>query len=133
MQVLCVANVSLCSALTTLIPSSCQSKKAAHLSLQVYKILLGATAVVQPVSCDEAFLDVTGLGDPEVTARTIRADILRETGCTASAGISHNMLLARLATKAGKPDGQHRLEPDQVGSWPTPSQSHCSTSLEGWL
>lgn len=82
--------------------------------MQVYKILLQVTAAVQPVSCDEAYLDVTGLGDPQKIAADIRAEIHRETGCTASAGISRNMLLARLATKAGKPDGQYWLHPDQV-------------------
>lgn len=81
---------------------------------QVYKILLQVTAAVQPVSCDEAYLDVTGLGDPQKIAADIRAEILSQTGCTASAGISRNMLLARLATKAGKPNGQYWLLPDQV-------------------
>ena len=75
---------------------------------------MSTTAAVQPVSVDEAFLDVTGLGDPEQVATSLRARILQQTGCTSSAGISHNMLLARLATKAGKPNGQFRLTPDQV-------------------
>ena len=82
--------------------------------MQVYKILLQVTAMVQPVSCDEAYLDITGLGDPEEIAASIRAKILQATGCTASAGISNNMLLARLATKVAKPDGQHVLKHDQV-------------------
>lgn len=90
--------------------------------LQVYKILMQHTAAVQPLSCDEAFLDVTGLGDAEEVARAIRGQILRETGCTASAGIAHNMLLARIATKAGKPNGQFKLSADQVHS---PSQRIC--------
>lgn len=81
---------------------------------QVYKILLQVTSAVQPISCDEAFLDVTGLGDPQSIAASIRSKILEETGCTASAGISHNMLLAKIATKAGKPNGQFWLLPDQV-------------------
>lgn len=84
--------------------------------MQVYKILLQVTGAVQPVSCDEAYLDVTGLGDPQAIASSIRAKIHQETGCTASAGISHNMLLARLATKAGKPNGQYWLLSDQVKS-----------------
>ena len=78
------------------------------------------TAMVQPISCDEAFLDVTGLGDAEAIAASIRAEIFKQTRCTASAGIAHNMLLARLATKAGKPNGQFRITPDQV--------SNCSQS-----
>ena len=93
--------------------------------LQVYKILLQVTAAVQPVSCDEAYLDVTGLGDPQSIAASIRAKIFEETGCTASAGISHNMLLARLATKAGKPDGQHWLLADQARSIAEPLNHNC--------
>ncbi len=54
--------------------------------VQVYKILLGATSVVEPVSCDEAYLDVTGLGDPECIAARLRTDIQSQTGVTASAG-----------------------------------------------
>lgn len=83
-------------------------------SLQVYKILLNATACVQPVSCDEAYLDVTGLGDPEEVAASIRQQIFEATGCTASAGIGPSMLVARLATKKGKPNGQFRIETSQV-------------------
>lgn len=80
----------------------------------MYKILLNATACVQPVSCDEAYLDVTGLGDPEEVAASIRQQIFEATGCTASAGIGPSMLVARLATKKGKPNGQFRIETSQV-------------------
>lgn len=83
-------------------------------TLQVYKILLNATACVQPVSCDEAYLDVTGLGDPEEVAASIRQQIFDATGCTASAGIGPSMLVARLATKKGKPNGQFRIEASEV-------------------
>lgn len=95
---------------------------------QVYRILMSYTAVVQPISCDEAFLDVTGLSappttatgaslapvppgrpDPEALAARLRADIHTATGCTASAGIGPNLLLARLATKRAKPNGQFRV------------------------
>lgn len=81
---------------------------------QVYGILLKCTPAVQPVSCDEAFLDVTGRGDPEALAAELRAAIFDSTGCTASAGISHNILLAKLATTSAKPNGQFRLPADQV-------------------
>lgn len=82
--------------------------------LQVYKILLKATACVQPVSCDEAYLDVTGLGPVEEIAARVRQQIEDATGCTASAGMGPNMLIARLATKEGKPNGQYRITADQV-------------------
>ena len=65
----------------------------------VYRILLSTTACVQPISCDEAWLDVTGLGDPLKIANDVREAIWQATGCTASAGIGPNMLVARLATR----------------------------------
>ena len=52
----------------------------------MYRILLRYSGCVQPLSCDEAYIDVTGLGDPEGLAAAIRADIERETHCQASAG-----------------------------------------------
>lgn len=72
----------------------------------------------QAVSCDEAFLDISGTNnvDPEVLASKIRKEIFDTTGCTASAGISTNMLMARLATKTAKPDGQCYIPLEKVGS-----------------
>ncbi len=55
---------------------------------QVYKIMLQYSGCVQPLSCDEAYIDVTGLGDPEHIAAALRKDIETATGCTASAGMS---------------------------------------------
>lgn len=55
-----------------------------------------ATSAVQTLSCDEAYLDVTGLGDPDQIARDLRSQIEAATGCPASAGIGPNPLLARL-------------------------------------
>jgi nucleotidyltransferase/DNA polymerase involved in DNA repair len=58
-------------------------------SLQVYRILLRHTPVVQPLSCDEAFFDITGLpGDPQERVAQIRREIKEATHCTASAGKS---------------------------------------------
>lgn len=78
-------------------------------SEKVYRILLKYTQAVQPVSCDEAFLDITGLGDPEAIAASIRNDIFKATQCTASAGIGPNILLARIATRKAKPNGVFNL------------------------
>jgi DNA repair protein REV1 len=47
----------------------------------------------------------------------LRAHIFSETGCTASAGIAHNMLLARMATRKAKPNGQHHIEVGQVSDY----------------
>lgn len=79
------------------------------LDKQVYRIALTYTKLVQPVSCDEAFMDITGLGEPCEIVSSLRDRILKETGCTASAGIGPNLLLSRLATKRAKPNGQFRI------------------------
>lgn len=78
----------------------------------VFRVFLRYTSAVQAISCDEAFLDVTGLGDPLDLVARMRRDIQAETGCRASAGIGPNMLLARLATAKAKPDGQYHLRVD---------------------
>lgn len=52
--------------------------------------------------------------DPEVIASTIRKEIFETTGCKASAGIAGNLLMARLATRSAKPDGQCYIPPDKV-------------------
>ncbi|CAL9022473.1 unnamed protein product [Prunus brigantina] len=86
---------------------------------QFYDILHKHCNKVQAVSCDEAFLDVTDAEgvDPEVLASTVRKEIFETTGCTASAGISRNMLMARLATRTAKPDGQCYISPEKVDDY----------------
>ena len=71
---------------------------------------------MQAVSCDEAFLDVTDsdVTDPELLVSDLRREILETTGCTASAGIAANMLIARLATRIAKPDGQCYIPLEKV-------------------
>lgn len=71
---------------------------------------------LQAVSCDEAFLDTTYLEgeDPEILASKIRKEIFETTGCTASTGIAANMLMARLATRTAKPNGQCYIPPQKV-------------------
>jgi len=75
---------------------------------QFYGILHKHCSKVQALSCDEAFLDMTECldDDPEEVTRRIRSEIFHATKCTASAGIAENMLLARLATRSAKPNGQ---------------------------
>ncbi len=65
-----------------------------EISEKVYRILLQYTCYVQPLSCDEALLDVTGLGDPEQIAKKLREEILSATGCTASSGESDAAVLS---------------------------------------
>lgn len=88
---------------------------------RVVSILFSHSAVVQVLSCDEALLDISGLGDAEGMAQEIRSEILQSTGCPASAGIGPNPLLARLATRRAKPNGQFRVLEDEVGACPCPS------------
>ncbi|XP_031129338.1 DNA repair protein REV1 isoform X1 [Ipomoea triloba] len=81
-----------------------------------YDILHKHCKKVQAVSCDEAFLDATdsGVEDIQAFVRLIRKEIVEITGCTASAGIAGNMLMARLATRTAKPDGQCCIPPEKV-------------------
>ncbi|XP_045813214.1 DNA repair protein REV1 isoform X5 [Trifolium pratense] len=83
---------------------------------QFYSILHRHCNKVQAVSCDEAFLDVTHskVEDPELLASSIRKEIYETTGCTASAGIAGNMLIARIATRTAKPNGQYHITPERV-------------------
>ncbi|KAJ4798862.1 DNA repair protein REV1 [Rhynchospora pubera] len=86
---------------------------------QFYSILHKHCKKVQAVSCDEAFLAVSlSLNDnPENIAEIIRKEIFETTRCTASAGIGENMLLARLATKSAKPNGQCFIPLDKVNEY----------------
>ena len=87
-------------------------------SAQVMAIFKSITALVEPLSLDEAFLDVSScVSDfPEAVqlARTIKERIREETGLTASAGISFNKLLAKLGSDAHKPDGLTLITPEQA-------------------
>jgi DNA polymerase-4 len=78
-------------------------------SEQIRAIFLDYTPHVEPLSLDEAYLDVTedlkGIGVATVIAQEIRARIKAETGLTASAGVSYNKFLAKLASDQNKPDG----------------------------
>ncbi|MEK6494553.1 DNA polymerase IV [Myroides odoratimimus] len=79
------------------------------------------TDLVEPLALDEAFLDVTEnkIGCPSATliANEIRMKILERTGLTASAGISINKFLAKIASDYNKPNGQKTIEPDEVISF----------------
>ncbi|KAI4318418.1 hypothetical protein MLD38_032122 [Melastoma candidum] len=84
-----------------------------------YDILHKHCNKVQAVSCDEAFLDMTdsSVEDPELLASLIRREIFETTGCTASAGIARNMLMARLATRNAKPNGQFHITLEMVDEY----------------
>ena len=84
-------------------------------SAQIRAIFAEFTDLIEPLSLDEAYLDVTenkaGLAAATEVARRIRARILEETGLTASAGISYCKFLAKIASDINKPDGQAVIPP----------------------
>ncbi|MCO5551215.1 hypothetical protein L7F22_004714 [Adiantum nelumboides] len=81
---------------------------------QFYDVLHKHCKTVQAVSCDEAYVDVTGVEDPEALALCLRKEVFDLTRCTASVGIAGNLLLARMATRKAKPDSQFRIAPNNV-------------------
>jgi DNA polymerase-4 len=86
-------------------------------SRQIRAIFADYTAIIEPLSLDEAYLDVSenlrGLPTAWATAKEIRARILEKTGLTASAGVSYNKFLAKLASDCRKPNGQFAIAPDR--------------------
>lgn len=92
-----------------------------EISLQIRAIFAEYTSVIEPLSLDEAYLDVTknlkGLGTATEIAQEIRRNIRCETGLTASAGVSYNKFLAKLASDHRKPDGLFVITPKMGASF----------------
>ncbi len=88
-----------------------------HVSQQIRAIFLDYTPHVEPLSLDEAYLDVTddlrGIGSATRIAELIRRRIHAETQLTASAGVSYNKFLAKLASDQNKPDGLCVIRPGE--------------------
>jgi len=89
-----------------------------EISQKIRKIFLDYTDLVEPLSLDEAYLDVTEnkKGNPSASliAQEIRRRIFEEVGLTASAGISINKFIAKVASDYNKPNGQKTVNPDEV-------------------
>ena len=89
-----------------------------EISKQIRAIFYDYTNLVEPLSLDEAYLDVTEnkKGNPSASliAEEIRARILNEIGLTASAGISINKFIAKIASDYNKPNGQKTVNPEEV-------------------
>ena len=89
-----------------------------EVSRQAFKIFHRFTPLVEPLSIDEAFLDVTGsirlFGQPENIAKKIKQIILKETGLTISAGVAPSKFVAKIASDMDKPDGLTIVHPDGV-------------------
>lgn len=115
-------------------PSSIAIRKCPHLifvkhrfdrykeiSAQIRKIFLSYTDLVEPLSLDEAFLDVTSnkkeINSAIKIAMLIRQEIYDQTGLTASAGVSVNKFLAKIASDINKPNGLKVILPEEVKSF----------------
>jgi DNA polymerase IV len=93
-------------------------ERYAEISKKIRKIFYDYTDLVEPLSLDEAYLDVTEnkKGNPSATliAQQIRERIFNEVGLTASAGISINKFIAKVASDYNKPNGQKTVNPEEV-------------------
>ena len=89
-----------------------------EISKKIRKIFYDYTDLVEPLSLDEAYLDVTKnkMGNPSASlvAKEIRTRIFEEVGLTASAGISINKFIAKVASDFNKPNGQKTVNPEEV-------------------
>src|SRR5581483_8842669 len=107
--------VRLCPSLE-IVPPDFNRYKAA--SMAVFAIFREVTPLVEPLSLDEAYLDVTenAWGEPlgMTVARRLKDRIRAETGLTASAGVAPNKFLAKIASGWKKPDGLTVIAPDRV-------------------
>jgi DNA polymerase-4 len=107
--------VRLCPELAVVRPDF---KKYRSVSREVFAIFRSVTPLVEPLSLDEAYLDVTEnvWGEPlgVTVARRVKAQILEETGLTASAGVAPNKFLAKIASAWRKPDGLTVIAPERV-------------------
>lgn len=104
------------------VPPDFVSYKA--VSRQVREIFARHTDLIEPLSLDEAYLDVTttktGLPSATATAQAIRAAIREETRLTASAGVAPNKFLAKIASDWNKPDGLFVIKPHQAEAFLAP-------------
>ena len=107
----------------------CPQLKIVHGRMAVYKevsnhireIFSRYTDLIEPLSLDEAYLDVSETtqyqGSATLIAEQIRADIFNELNLTASAGIAPNKFIAKIASDENKPNGQCVVPPDKVASF----------------
>ncbi len=92
-----------------------------EVSDQIFTLLCQYTPLIEPLSLDESFLDVTGseklFGPAIAIAREIKRKIFEATGLTASAGVAPNKFLAKIASDLKKPDGLVEIRPEEVQSF----------------
>ncbi|MFN3941732.1 MAG: DNA polymerase IV [Flavobacterium sp.] len=96
-------------------------ERYAEISKKIRKIFLEYTDLVEPLSLDEAYLDVTQnkKGNPSATwiAQEIRQRVFQETGLTCSAGISYNKFLAKIGSDVNKPNGFKTINPEEANDF----------------
>ena len=96
----------------------------AAISRQIREVFARYTPLVEPLSLDEAFLDVSGceklFGSPERIARRIKQEILDETGLIASVGVAPNKFLAKIASDLEKPDALVIVDPKRIAEFLDP-------------
>jgi len=104
------------------VPPDFESYKA-H-SNRFREILLAVTPLVEPISLDEAFLDVSGahllFGEPEAIARKVRREVQDGIGVRCSVGVAPTKLVAKLASAGAKPDGMVVVRADDVDTYLDP-------------
>ena len=109
------------------VPPDFQRYKA--VSRQIQAILARHTELIEPLSLDEAYLDVTNpksaLPSATAVAQSIRQSIREEMGLTASAGVAPNKFLAKIASDWNKPDGLFVIRPPQVQAFLAPLPTGC--------
>jgi DNA polymerase IV len=96
----------------------------AEISEQLFSVFERYSPLIEGLSIDEAFIDVTEsralFGDGETIARAIKADVKREVGLTASAGVAPSKFVAKIASDLRKPDGLVVVKPEEVESFLAP-------------
>ncbi|XP_036830991.1 DNA repair protein REV1 isoform X2 [Oncorhynchus mykiss] len=120
----------LCPSLQS-VPYDFQAYK--KVALAMYETLASYSHDIEALSCDEALVDSSALlaelsVTPDELASAIRADVRERTGCSASVGMGSNILLARMATRKAKPNGQYLLRSEEVDDF---IRDQTVTSLPG--
>ena len=95
-----------------------------ELSDMIFEIFHRFTPIVEPLSIDEAFLDITGterlLGDPVSVAKKLKKTVFEETSLTVSAGVAPSKFIAKIASDMDKPDGLTVVRADEIKSFLDP-------------
>ena len=110
-------------------------EKYRQVSQSLYEVMISYSHLVQAVSCDEAFVELTDYAKDfdhvQEIVKQLRMEVEEKTNCTVSAGISYNMLLARMATRKAKPNGQFYLHEEEVSEYLASQPLSCLPGV-GW-